>query len=339
MLVADDDRVARLTLRAMIDSDPSLELVALAEDAERAIELAAEHQPDIAVVDVTMPAGGGARATRQIRASSAETRVMALSAHDDRETVVEMLRAGAVGYLVKGTPPSELLATIRRTAMGESSLSPGILGEVVTELSDHLEREERESTGRRERADRIRQVLDQGLLRMAFQPIAELTSGDLVGFEALARFPGDPPRSPDLWFADAAELGMQVELERRGVEDERHASAQRVRGDDRLGGRRTVGRLAAEHRLDRLERLLLARPAGHRDHLVAHVGLDRLPPPARPVAQVALGTNWGQLSETGGTSTQRLWLCRGVSGLVAPPVLGLWFGSPRSPLGSACKAP
>ena len=213
VLVADDDRVARLTLRAMIDLDPSLELVALAEDEERAIELAAEHQPDIAVVDVTMPAGGGARATRQIRASSAETRVMALSAHDDRETVVEMLRAGAVGYLVKGTPPSELLATIRRTAMGESSLSPGILGEVVTELSDHLGREERESTGRRERADRIRQVLDQGLLRMAFQPIAELTSGDLVGFEALARFPGDPPRSPDLWFADAAELGMQVDLE------------------------------------------------------------------------------------------------------------------------------
>lgn len=213
VLVADDDRVARLTLKAMIDSDPSLELVGVAEDAERAIGLAAEQRPDIAVLDVTMPAGGGARATRQIRASCADTRVMALSAHDDRETVVEMFRAGAVGYLVKGAPPSELLATIRRTAMGEPSLSPEILGEVVTELSDHLGREERESAGRQERTDRIRGVLDRGLLRMAFQPITALANGDLVGFEALARFPGDPPRPPDQWFAEAAELGLQVELE------------------------------------------------------------------------------------------------------------------------------
>ena len=95
ILIADDEPSVREALADLIATEPSLELVGMAEDAGQAAELAVAHHPDIAIVDVKMPGGGGPRATRNIRRGSPRTKVIALSAYGDRGPVLEMLRAGA----------------------------------------------------------------------------------------------------------------------------------------------------------------------------------------------------------------------------------------------------
>src|SRR5436309_14093271 len=94
VLIADDEAAVRDALSDLIGSDESMEVVGTAGDADEAIELGRNERPDVALVDVKMPAGGGARAAREIRAESPQTHVVALSAYEDRSTVLEMLRAG-----------------------------------------------------------------------------------------------------------------------------------------------------------------------------------------------------------------------------------------------------
>jgi DNA-binding NarL/FixJ family response regulator len=114
LLIADDDPVMRMLLGAMVRADPGFELVGEAEDAEQAIELAALHQPDVALLDIEMPKGGGMRATREIHARHPSIRLYALSAHESEETRAAMREAGATGYVVKGAAPADVLAALRR---------------------------------------------------------------------------------------------------------------------------------------------------------------------------------------------------------------------------------
>ena len=112
-MIADDDALARALIEAIVERDTELELVACAEDAEGAIELADEHRPDVAVLDWVMPGGGGPAATREILLRSPETKIVALTASDEREEMSDSIRAGARHAVVKGCPPEELLRTIR----------------------------------------------------------------------------------------------------------------------------------------------------------------------------------------------------------------------------------
>jgi EAL domain-containing protein (putative c-di-GMP-specific phosphodiesterase class I) len=213
ILIADDEPSVREALAELIATEPSLELVGSAEDAGQAAEMAVAHHPDIAIVDVKMPGGGGARATREIRRGSPGTKVIALSAYGDRSTVLEMLRAGASAYLVKGSPADEILVAIHRTAVGQGALSAEITSEVIDELAGQLERQEQAAEAQRRQVQRIREILQDGGPAVVFQSIFDLRAGNVVGKEALARFPGHPARTPDLWFADAATVGLRVELE------------------------------------------------------------------------------------------------------------------------------
>lgn len=114
VLVADDDYDARGLLQVYLQGDPQLTLVGAAADADGAIELAREHRPDTAILDVHMPGGGGVRAAREIREISPETSIIALSAMDDRATVLDMLDAGAISYVVKGATREQVIDTVRR---------------------------------------------------------------------------------------------------------------------------------------------------------------------------------------------------------------------------------
>ena len=116
VLFADDDASMRCALGELLDCEPGYEVVAVAADPEAAIDLAGRQQPDVAILDVKMPGGGGVRAAEGIREASPSTRILALSAWDDRETVGRMRRAGATGYLVKGSTPDDIFALIRRVA-------------------------------------------------------------------------------------------------------------------------------------------------------------------------------------------------------------------------------
>jgi DNA-binding NarL/FixJ family response regulator len=114
LIIADDDALARALIEAIVERDRELELVGSAEDAARAIELANERQPDVAVLDWVMPGGGGEAAARAILRHSPRTRIVALTTSDTHSVDVAEVRA----VLPKGAPPNELLRAIREAASG-----------------------------------------------------------------------------------------------------------------------------------------------------------------------------------------------------------------------------
>jgi DNA-binding NarL/FixJ family response regulator len=111
VLVADDDPVVLALVEELVAADPALELVGIAVDADAAIQLAADEQPDVAVLDWVMPGGGGSQAAREILNINPNVRIVALTAHDSQEASLDMLRAGAVSFVVKGSP--DVLEAIR----------------------------------------------------------------------------------------------------------------------------------------------------------------------------------------------------------------------------------
>ena len=127
--------------------------------------------------------------------------------------MLEMLRAGCVGYLVKGTAAEDILGSIRRVAQGGTSLSDEVVGGIVHELSSQLRREEIEQEQIEARRDEILRFVAGEGMSMAFQPIVNLEDHDVIGVEALARFRSFPMRRPDEWFAEARALDLGVQLE------------------------------------------------------------------------------------------------------------------------------
>jgi CheY-like chemotaxis protein len=116
LMIADDDPVSRLMLGAIIKREPGFEMVGEAVDAIQAVELALRRRPDVVLLDVDMPGGGGARAAVQIREGLPEARIVAISADDSQGTQYDMMRAGAVGFVTKGAPDDEILRVIRSSA-------------------------------------------------------------------------------------------------------------------------------------------------------------------------------------------------------------------------------
>jgi EAL domain-containing protein (putative c-di-GMP-specific phosphodiesterase class I)/CheY-like chemotaxis protein len=213
VLIADDDVALREVIADVVREDPDCELVAAAGDAEQAVALAALHTPDVAVLDVRMPRGGGVHAVNGIRMLSPQTRIVALSAHGDRETVLQMLQAGAIGYLVKGADPDELVRAIHRAAAGQASLGAEVAGDVVETLTRQLE-ERRERTAAREvRIKRVQAIIAGDRLATALQPVVDLATGQVAGMEALARFEAEPSQGPAEWFAEADGVGLRNDLE------------------------------------------------------------------------------------------------------------------------------
>jgi len=133
VLIAEDEPLVRSALSNFIDGEGSLSLVGAAADAVEAIDLATTLRPDVAIIDVKMPGGGGPVAAREIRARSPHTRVVALSGFEDLHSVEEMLRAGATSYLVKGTPGVDLVDAVHNAPRGHGSLSVQVAGDLLRE--------------------------------------------------------------------------------------------------------------------------------------------------------------------------------------------------------------
>lgn len=218
VLVADDEPFMRAALADILSDESSLDLVAVAAEPGSAVELAAQIRPDVAVVDVRMPDGGGAQAARGIREVSPATAVLALSASDDRESVFGMLQAGAVGYLVKGTATSEVVEAIHRATQHQPTLSSAATAHVVKRLSTDLHQEQEREQHRRTQEAQIRRFIAGDGIRTVFQPIVDLGQPETVGYEALARFSAPSPHRPDECFAAAEAVGLRTELELTAVQ-------------------------------------------------------------------------------------------------------------------------
>ena len=214
VLIADDDARSCETLMEIVERSDALELVGIAADAEEAIRIASLRHPDVALLDVRMPGGGGPRAAREIRRRSPGSRIVVVSAFDDDRSIDEMLASGATSYITKDASFDDIVDAIVRSVDGDALLSRTVTKHVVTELGARLEREHGRAEDRREKERRIRRLLEGGEgLTMAYQPIVALSSGVIVGVEALARFASGPQRTPDRWFAEAVEIGLGTELQ------------------------------------------------------------------------------------------------------------------------------
>jgi DNA-binding NarL/FixJ family response regulator len=120
ILIADDHAILRSGLRMLINAQADLEVVAEAVDGEEAVRLAKEIEPDLALVDLSMPGMGGIKAIEQLRTVSPKTRILVLTMHDEYAYLRSVLAAGGSGYVVKRAADSELLSAIRTVAQGRS---------------------------------------------------------------------------------------------------------------------------------------------------------------------------------------------------------------------------
>lgn len=131
VLLADDHELVRAGFRSLLRAVPSVEVVAEADDGLRALELVRAHQPDIVLMDITMRGLNGLEATLRIAKEHPRVRVVILSMHKSEEYVLQALRSGAAGYLLKDAPPSELDLAIRTVTRGDTYLAPAISRQVI----------------------------------------------------------------------------------------------------------------------------------------------------------------------------------------------------------------
>ena len=216
VMIADDQAELRSAMSELVHAHDGMELAGTASDTREAVELASKARPDVALVDVRMPGGGGVRATSDIRSASPGTRILAISAYEDRDTVLEMLRVGAIGYLVKGTDPRQIVGAIEDASRGRGAVSPGLVPGVVEELSTYLRSRADDELREAAIKSAIQRCLDEGGPAIVLQPIVDLGSGNPMGFEALARFRDDRWSTAE-WFQRAAEVELSFELEMTAV--------------------------------------------------------------------------------------------------------------------------
>lgn len=126
VLVADDHGVVRTGIRHILEGEPGFAIVAEAANGTEAVALAVEHRPDVALLDISMPGGSGLQAAAALRDCCPNVRVLMLSMYDQTEYVLESVRAGAHGYLLKDTAAAELRQAVRAVSSGQSYFSPPI---------------------------------------------------------------------------------------------------------------------------------------------------------------------------------------------------------------------
>jgi EAL domain-containing protein (putative c-di-GMP-specific phosphodiesterase class I) len=167
----------------------------------------------VALVGVGMPGGGGARVARELRARSAGTRVIALSAQEERDVILHLLKSGVAGYVAKGAHPEEVLGAIRECVETGTAFSDRLTDALVDAIDHYLRKREEESDVLLRRSLQARRFIEGKGLGVVFQPIVDLREGNVQGVEALARFTPPPEWGPREWFDEAEAAGLGVDLE------------------------------------------------------------------------------------------------------------------------------
>lgn len=134
VLIADDHSVVRQGLRMFLSIDPDLEIIAEARDGAEAVRLARQMSPDVVLMDLLMPVMDGIRATAAIRREAPQVEVVALTSVLEDASIVDAIRAGAIGYLLKDTEAQELVRAIKAAAGGQVQLSPEVASRLLREV-------------------------------------------------------------------------------------------------------------------------------------------------------------------------------------------------------------
>jgi DNA-binding NarL/FixJ family response regulator len=133
VVIADDHRVVRVGLEQLLSTFDDIQAVGFAEGGEEAIALCMALDPDVLLLDLSMPDVDGIEVTDQLRDTAPRTRVVVFTSFSDRERIVRALDAGAIGYLLKDAEPEEILAAIRAAARGESPIAPRAAAELLAD--------------------------------------------------------------------------------------------------------------------------------------------------------------------------------------------------------------
>ncbi|OLT38711.1 DNA-binding response regulator [Saccharomonospora sp. CUA-673] len=131
VLIVDDDQLVRMALRLVLEGESDLAVVAEAPDGDAAIDAVAEYAPDVVLMDVRMPGRDGIDATTAILDAADPPRVLMLTTFDSDDLVVGALRAGALGFVLKDTPPAQIVDAVRTVAAGDPTLSPTAAARVI----------------------------------------------------------------------------------------------------------------------------------------------------------------------------------------------------------------
>lgn len=131
VLIVDDEPLIRAGLRLILDGAPELAIIGEAGDGETAVQLAAELRPNIVLMDIRMPRMSGIAATERITMAPQPPRVIVLTSFDTDDFILSALRAGASGFLLKDTPPADMISAVRAAAADNLRFSPGVLKRIV----------------------------------------------------------------------------------------------------------------------------------------------------------------------------------------------------------------
>ena len=148
-LLVDDDALVRAGLRMILSSAQDLELVGEADDGARAVAAVREHRPDVVLMDIRMPEMDGIAATAALRRLDAPPQVIVLTTFHADDQVMSALRAGASGFLLKDTPPTEIVNAVRLVAAGEAMLSPSVTRTLLSHFGDTQASERRRAAAQR----------------------------------------------------------------------------------------------------------------------------------------------------------------------------------------------
>ena len=140
VIICDDQAIVRDGLEMMLKLEPDIEVVGIAGDGAAAVDMVGEKRPDLVLMDLKMPVMNGVEATRQIRAKYPEVKILVLTTYDEDEWVFDAIRAGAMGYLLKDTPRTDLLKAVRGTVAGKTYVDPAVAGKILQQASSQQTR-------------------------------------------------------------------------------------------------------------------------------------------------------------------------------------------------------
>jgi DNA-binding NarL/FixJ family response regulator len=137
LLIVDDDPLVRAGLVMMLGGAPDIQIVAEAADGSEVAGMVDQHAPDVVLMDIRMPQTDGLVATEQVRGRPDPPEVIMLTTFNTDEHVLRALRVGAAGFLLKDTPPADIVAAVRRVAVGDPILSPAVIRQLIAHVADH----------------------------------------------------------------------------------------------------------------------------------------------------------------------------------------------------------
>jgi two-component system, NarL family, response regulator LiaR len=135
VLICDDQWIVCEGLEAILSADPEIEVVGVAHDGAEAVEMVPTTQPDVVLMDLKMPGMNGIQATGKIRAQYPQVKVLVLTTYGADEWVLDAIRSGAAGYLLKGTPREALVAAVKDTAAGKTHVDPAVAGKLFSQIA------------------------------------------------------------------------------------------------------------------------------------------------------------------------------------------------------------